>query len=437
MFKIILIIFVVTAATIHAQPLLTLEDAIAIGLKDNYSIKILRNQEKMAQNNKGNGIAGFLPTLSLSGGYNKFNLDQEIDLPPTESNTDLDNLNADLTLNWTIFDGFKMFYDNKKYKEQAQLTKFLVRDQIENLVVAISQAYYYMVLQEQLHKIALEREAISEQRLKREEVRNELGGASRTDFYNAQVSFNSDQSDLYNQELEVKIAQKQLNTILGRDPNTEFVVTDEIIIPELKMSFDDILNKMEERNSSLIAARLNKKVAERNVQSLRSPFMPRLSFYANYGYTDQIRNSNLGMYAGSDITTKTTETQIGLNLSLNLFNGGRDRINLKNAKYMANNYAYELSDTKNKLMGDVKVLYDTFNQRMKIARLEEQNLETARLNMNLQQEKNELGVATSLEFRDAQVNFARAKTALFTARYQTRISRLEIEKTIGLINLDF
>jgi len=46
-------------------------------------------------------------------------------------------------------------------------------------------------------------------------------------------------------------------------------------------------------------------------------------------------------------------------------------------------------------------------------------------------------VATSLEFRDAQVNFTRAKTALFTARYQARISRLEIEKTIGLINLDF
>jgi len=47
-----------------------------------------------------------------------------------------------------------------------------------------------------------------------------------------------------------------------------------------------------------------------------------------------------------------------------------------------------------------------------------------------------LGVATSLEFRDAQVNFARAKTALFIARYQARISRLELEQITGLIDIE-
>ncbi len=436
MLRIIIVFIFIVAAAVQSQPLLTLEDAIAIGLKDNYSIKILRNYEKIAQNNKGNGTAGFLPTLSLSSGYNKINSDQEIDLPPTESNTDIDNLSADLTLNWTVFDGFKMFYDRSKFNAQADLTKYQVRDQIENLVVAISQTYYYVVLQEQLYQIALERKEISGTRLEREKVRNELGGASRTDFYNAQVSFNSDQSDLYNQELQVKIAREQLNIILGRDPSSEFVVTDEIIIPAMNMTLDDIISKMEKRNSTLIAARLNKIVAQRNVQSLRSPFMPRLSLYANYGYTDQMRNSDIGTYAGSDITAKTTETQVGLNLSFNLFNGGRDRINLKNAKYLANNSAYELNDTKNQLLGEVREIFDTFSQRMKIAKLEKQNLETAGLNLKLQQEKNELGVATSLEFRDAQVNFARSKTALFTARYQARISRLEIEKIIGLIDID-
>ncbi len=436
MFRIIFIVIFMAAAALQSQPLLTLEDAISIGLKDNYSIKILRNQEKIAQNNKGNATAGFLPTLNLTGGYHKINTDQETDLPPSDGQTDINNLSADLTLNWTIFDGFKMFYDRSKFNAQADFTKYQVRDQIENLVVAISQSYYYVVLQEQLYKIALERKKISATRLERESVRNELGGASRTDYYNAQVSFNSDQSDLYNQELQVKIAREQLNIILGRDPITEFMVTDEIIIPDLNMSLNDIIIKTEHSNSSLIAARHNKNSAEKSVRSLQSPFLPRLSLYANYGYGDQMRNSEIGLYPNQDITTKSTETQVGINLSLNLFNGGRDRINLKNAKYAANNSAYELNDTKNKIIGEVREIYNTFNQRMKIANLQEQNLETAKMNLDLQQEKNELGVATSLEFRDAQVNFARAKTALFTARYQARISRLQIEKTVGLINID-
>lgn len=436
MFKIILIFIVISAAAIQAQPLLTLEDAIAIGLKDNYSIQILRNRDAIAQNNKNNGTAGFLPTLGFTGGYNKINSDQEIDLPSTKSNTDTDRLDADLTLNWTIFDGFKMFYDRSKFNALANLTKYQVRDQIENTIVSISQAYYYTVLQDQLFWIAQEVKNISETRLEREKVRNEIGGASLTDYYNAQVSYNTDQSDLYYQELELQIARKQLNLLLGRDPGTEFTVSDEIAIPELTMTFDEIVNNMLERNSSLKAAEFNKKYAEQNVKSMRSPFIPRLWLYANYGYTDQMRNSDAGSYAGFDVTTKINESQIGLNLSLNLFNGGRDRINLSNAKYEASNSALELRDAKNRLQGEVLEIYNTFNLQMRIAALEEQNVQTAKLNLNLQQERNELGVATSLEFRDAQVNFARINTALLIARYQARISRLEIEKIIGLIDIE-
>jgi outer membrane protein TolC len=48
----------------------------------------------------------------------------------------------------------------------------------------------------------------------------------------------------------------------------------------------------------------------------------------------------------------------------------------------------------------------------------------------------ELGVAGSLEFRDAQVNFERAQTTLIVARYQARIAQLEIEQLIGAIQLD-
>ena len=436
MSRLILIILFIAAAVAQSQPLLTLEEAIATGLKDNYSIQILRNQEKMAQNNKGNGTAGFLPTLNFTGGYNKINSDQEVDLPLSKINTDTDRLDADLTLNWTIFDGFKMFYDRSKFNAQADFTKYQVRDQIENTIVSISQAYYYTVLQDQLYRITQEIKNISETRLEREKIRNEIGGASRTDYYNAQVSYNTDQSDLYNQELELQIAKKQLNILLGRDPNTEFMVTDEIIIPELTMAFDEIVNIMQDRNSSLKAAQFNKIYADNNVKSVHSPFIPRLSLYANYGYTDLMHNSDAGTYADSDITTKTNETQIGLNLSFNLFNGGRDRINLSNAKYEANNSALELRDTKNRLQGEALEIYNTFNQQMKIAALEEQNVETAEMNLALQQERNELGVATSLEFRDAQVNFARAKTALFIARYQARISRLELEQITGLIDIE-
>ena len=46
--------------------ILSLEEAITIGLKNNYSIQIAGNDSKIATNNNTLGNAGFLPSLNIS-----------------------------------------------------------------------------------------------------------------------------------------------------------------------------------------------------------------------------------------------------------------------------------------------------------------------------------------------------------------------------------
>ncbi|MBU1319059.1 MAG: TolC family protein [candidate division Zixibacteria bacterium] len=164
-------------------------------------------------------------------------------------------------------------------------------------------------------EIARETQGISETRLERERIRNQLGGASSTDFLNAQVSFNNDQSDLLDRELRMSIAREELNVLLGQDPATIFTVSQEIAIPELSVDFEQVRDLAIERNSSLRSAQLAKKVADRNVQTAYSPFMPKLSLQANYGYSDQTNNSKAGQYPGHNIGTKTTTGTVGLSLS--------------------------------------------------------------------------------------------------------------------------
>ncbi len=58
----------------YAQDLLTVNDAIKIGLEKNYSVLIVKNNQEIAkaQNNFGN--AGMSPTVSLNAGLNAANL---------------------------------------------------------------------------------------------------------------------------------------------------------------------------------------------------------------------------------------------------------------------------------------------------------------------------------------------------------------------------
>jgi outer membrane protein TolC len=170
---------------LQAQNELTAEDAIKIGVENNYSIRIARNTAEIIQNNTGKGTAGFLPVLNATGGYQYVNSQQETNSPLSFGNSDT---------------------------------------RIENTVLQILAADFNLVQQEQLLDVARNARDISRTRLEKEQVRRNLGSASSTDFLNAQVSFNQDQSTLVNQELRTIIARKDLNILLAQNPDTPIQV---------------------------------------------------------------------------------------------------------------------------------------------------------------------------------------------------------------------
>jgi outer membrane protein len=434
--KIICLLFLLwPASASHAQQEMNLEDAIRLGLKNNYDIRIARTAAEIARINAGLGTAGFLPTLDATGSYRLNDTEEKSSASAGTSRYETDNWTGDISLNWTVFDGFKMFVEKGRYNALARLGEFQARNAIENTVVAISRAYLNLVQQEQLLDVAQQSRDISETRLNKERIRNDVGGASSTDLLNAQVSFNNDQSSLLNQQLQVSIAREELNVLLGRDPATPLVVSREISIPAMAMEFDQLLNAAIERNSGLKIARQNKIVADRGLQAARAAFFPRLSLNAGYGYTDLNRSYD-SPPAMTDLTAQTSDIRVGLVLTFNLFNGGRDKIQWQNARRESEIRELSLRDAHNQLAGTVRQKYETFIQRMELVGLEEQNIVAARQNLELQQDRFALGVAGSLEFRDAQVNLIRAQTALIVARYQARITRLEIEQLIGNLRIE-
>lgn len=433
--KNIFLMVLVINSILLSQDKLTVEDAIAIGLKNNFSIQIARNNSLVAQNNTGKGTAGFLPTLDASGNYSLSESKSETNSPFSFGDSDTKGYGANLSLNWTLFDGFKMFADNSRYLQLAKLGEYQAKNLIENTVVQILQAYFNLVQQEQLLDVNKRNLEVSRLRYEKEKLRNDLGASSKTDLLNSQVAYNNDQSNLIQQDLRVDIAKKNLNILLGKNPADDIKLTDEINIPEFPLDINQVEDYVFENNSRLTVARQNKLVAEQNVTLNRSNYFPRISLGANYNYSDRSVNSDSPNFTDA-ITTKSTDASVALNLSFNLFNGFRDNINLENAKVDALNQQLALKDEENDLRGLVGEKFSTFKTRIITITLEELNVAAAQQNLQLQQEKFETGTANSLEFRDAQTNLLRTEINLITSRYQTRIAILELQQLMGAISID-
>jgi outer membrane protein TolC len=417
---------------LFGQEILTAEQAIKTGLQNNFAIRVALNNQEISDNNTGRGTAEFLPRLDASAGYQLSKSEQETNSPFSFGTSDTRNTTAQLALNWTLFDGMKMFITNARYRELARLGEAQARNTVESTSVAILRAFFNVVQQKDLLAVAGNTMEISRLRLDKERVRQDLGSASSTDFLDAQVSFNNDTAVVINRELDLLIAKQELNILLGRDPATPFEVEARINVRPLALTVEELLELALERNSILQVAIRNKAVADADLGISRSAFYPILSAGASYGYSKNLTETSRFDY---QIESESREGRLGLTLSYNLFNGMRDDIGVQNARLQARNRELEYLNARNEISGLVRDRYTTWQKRMELMALQEENVLAARQNMELQQDRYQIGAASSLEFRDAQNKLALAEATLIVATYQARISRLEIEQLTGSLDL--
>ncbi len=426
------ILLLLCIVPLFAQDVLTVEEAIKIGLKNNFDVLIARNNVEIAENNRGKGTAGFLPTLDAMGDATISENNEETNSPFSFGSTNTKSYMGNLSLNWALFDGFKMFINKRKFDQLTELGYDQARNQIESSVVEIMRTYFNLVQQSQLLDVAKNNLEISKSRLNKEEVRISIGGLSSTDLLNARVTYNNDRSTTLNQELQLEIAMKDLNIALGRGPEIKVFVQKEITLKILELDYDEILELSLEKNSALSISRRSQEIAKEDIELTKSVFYPRIALKGGATYS----NRNIARSAGSEITSKSTNYEGGLQLSWNLFNGMQHSIDVQNAKIQEKNSRLIFEKSKNIISGLVREKYDTFQKRLLLMNLEKENVEAAHQNLERQQERYDLGTTTSLDFRDAQIKLVRAQANYIISRYQTRISRLEIDQLTGNLEIE-
>ncbi|MBO7270944.1 MAG: TolC family protein, partial [Bacteroidales bacterium] len=200
---------------------LSLEDCLNIGLERNFDLRIVRNEEIIARNNATRGNAGQLPSIALNGGYNGNYFGNHYTLPNDSTSGTAASyngtLNAAITAEWTLFNGFSIQSNYARLQELKAMGELNTRMALEDFVANLS-AEYYNYIQEQLSlanlKASLE---FSQDRLYIVEASYGIGAASGLDYQQAQVDYNADHS-AYITQLEVVAASRfKLNQLMALD----------------------------------------------------------------------------------------------------------------------------------------------------------------------------------------------------------------------------
>ena len=136
----------------EASAPLTLRKCLEIGLEQNYDVRIVRNEERVSDNNATAGNAGMLPTVDLSAGYTG-TLDNDRTVTPrngdatTETGVYDQTANVGLAVNWTLFDGLRIRTNYKRLKEMQQMGALKTRITIEDFMASLTAEYYNYIQQ--------------------------------------------------------------------------------------------------------------------------------------------------------------------------------------------------------------------------------------------------------------------------------------------------
>ncbi|MGB5463868.1 MAG: TolC family protein [Aureibaculum sp.] len=434
--KYILLIFTVSAGLQAQEKMITKSEAVQLALENNYGIKISNNNLKIAENNKGIMNTGFLPTLTGNAGttYNLDNTEAEF------SNGEITNLtgaessryNASLNLNYTLFDGLGRHYNYQQLKEQYNLSELQARETIENTIFQLFTVYYNVakltenvtLLNQSLH--------ISKDRLARVEYQFDYGQNTKLDILNAEVDVNNDSINLLNTKQVLINAKRDLYVVLGKNGFPDFTV-DTLVNFSLTLNKEVLKDLVNQNNVTLQQIESNINVSDFQLKSNRSGYLPSIGLTGSYGWNKSNNN------AASFLSTSTnTGFSGGLNLTWSLFDGGRTRTLVQNAKINFETQQLFKEQTELEIDRDFNNAWEDYQNKLFVLQTQVKNVQTNTNNFNRTEERYKLGQVTSIEFRQAQLNLINAIGDKNAAKYDAKLAELQLMQLSGqLLDMEF
>jgi len=421
----------IIAFSIQAQRLLTLEEAVATTLQNNYDIIISKNDSAVAALNYSYRNSVFLPRLNstLGSTWSEINQKQEFtNGTKREGGVKTNNYVGSVALSWTLFDGLKMFATRDKAAEFIKLGELQIKNQIVNSVAAVINNYYAIVRQKQQLKAILEQMNINEERVKLAKRKLDIGIGAKPDVLQSQVDLNAQKAARLNQQTSIEQLKEQLNQSMNVAQNTSYEVIDTIPI-NMNVALGDIQNNIENTNPLLQITKKNIDIANFTLKERKAERWPTLNFNSAYNFNRT--NNNVALNPALPIFNRNRGYNYGFVANIPILNNRNTNRLIKQAELDIQFNKLIFDNQRSLLNLDVVNAFKGYDLQKKQLELEESNILLAKENVDIALQSYRLGAFTFLQLREAQKSLEDGYNRLIAARYNAKLAETELLRLKG------
>lgn len=427
---------IISLVNISAQESWSLEQCIGYAIENNIQVKQQELNINMNQANLKQSKLDLLPSLNGSA-YQSFTYGRAVNDQNSVSE-DIASTSLGLNSSVNIFDGFLKYNTYKQNKFDLKASISDVEKIKNNIALSIASSYLQILFSEELVSTARKQVELTKLQLERTKVLVNAGSLPEGNLLDIEAQLASDELQLINSENQLTLAYLNLTQLLELKNPQGFsiqkpvlpIIEETIILESTSDIFETAVNTMPQiagANYRLTSANQGIKIAKANLY-------PTLTLSANYGsraqkflkeyYYDPIPYDNIDQYvlytedSYMDQFKDKASFSFGFNLSIPIFNGGRVKNGITNARINLDRSRLNLETEKNSLFKEIQQASADAAAALKKYHATSKSLSALQESYRYTEQKFGLGMVTTLDYTTAKTRLAKSETDLLQAKYE-------------------
>jgi outer membrane protein TolC len=402
---------------------LSLDDAIARGLKTNFGLLTRDNSSTSARVDRMRLLAALLPTVSTGLSMTE----QQVDLAtfgfrfpgvPTIIGP-FHYQDAGAKTNVTVYDG-RALKAWKSGNESVRAAELSAKDARDLVVQAVASAYLQIIATAARVDATRAQVETAQALYERARDQHRAGTSPAIDELRAQVELKTQQQQLLALTNQVAKDKLSLARAIGLPSGQAFEITDQAPYKPLEgLAPADALQRAYASRADYQSAQAQVKAAELTHQAARSEWMPTASVNANYDLVGPTFADSHGTFG------------ITGSIKFNLFDGGTRRADLLQSDTNIRQRREELANLQGQIDQEVRAaLLDLKSAADQVA-VAQDNVGLAGQTLTQARDRFTAGVTDNIEVVQAQDSVAAAQQNLISSIYAHNLAKVALARAMG------
>lgn len=296
-----------------------------------------------------------------------------------------------------------------------------------SLINEVKNAYYTLLLAHDSHTVIEESYEMARFTAQLYERQYEAGTATHYDVLRTKVAVQNIEPQLAQAAIAIRQAQLQLAILMGIDAREVVVDADRPLL-----SYEDGLFELALRptdnirnNTSLRQFDLQARQIDQTVSLQKLSFVPTLALSANYNWTSM---NNGTPFKG---LRWNPYSMLGVSLSVPIFEGLGRHSRLKQARIQQLEATFQRQDLVRSINNQVDLAVDNLNINLLQVNACKESVKQAETAHSIMKQSFEIGAASYLELRDAELALTQSRLTYYQAIYNTLIADSGLEYLLG------